>query len=163
MQKKNGLILTLSRHLISYGELSCGPWCILMVWMENEWNTCILKIADSDANENFHATPAHIVFGETGHFPLYSLIYCGFISDCTNLLPCPRKTKICIEQIFIPPILWWKCVLNSWLDCIQKLFDSCVRQTQGFNVNIKWITKSGDRNNSSTESLSNYLKTLSRS
>ena len=29
----------------------------------------------------------------------------------------------------------------KWLDCIQKLFDSCVRQTQGFNVNIKWITK----------------------
>ena len=91
-------------------------------------------------NRSF-STPAHIVFGETGHFPLYSLIYCGFISDCTNLLPCPRKTKICIEQIFIPPILWWKCVLNSWLDCIQKLFDSCVQQTQGFNVNIKLITK----------------------
>ena len=51
------------------------------------------------------STPAHIVFGETGHFPLYSLINCGLICDCTNLLPCPRKTKICIEQIFIPPIL----------------------------------------------------------
>lgn len=94
---------------------------------------------------------ARIVFGEIGRFPLYiSWIYLWLY----QLITMSKKNKnVYWKNIYSTCIVMEVRVRNSWLDCIQRLFNSCVRQTQGFIVYIKnnqvIQLLSGDRNNSS--------------
>lgn len=92
------------------------------------------------------STPNYMVYGETGRFPLYVIVFTRMVSYWCKLI---SSTNTSITNILYRYLLIQTentTSSNPWIDCIRHIFNSCglsnVWHSQFSNiVNQKWVSK----------------------
>ena len=91
------------------------------------------------------STPSHMVYGETGRFPLqYISVYCRMISYWAKLLSGLENKTVHVLYQYLFNLHCDRLLTNPWLNCIQKMFNTSgapnIWHEQGHNIKVKWIT-----------------------
>ena len=71
------------------------------------------------------STPSYMVYGETGHFPLYISIYCRMISYWAKLFSGPENKIVYTVYKYLFKQYSDDSVNNPWLQFIQTSLNSC--------------------------------------
>jgi hypothetical protein len=69
------------------------------------------------------STPAYMVYGETGRFPLYISIYCRMITYLAKLFSCQENKIVYVLYKHLHKLHCDGILSNPWLDCIQKILN----------------------------------------
>ena len=71
------------------------------------------------------STPTYMMYGETGHFPLYVTVYTRMICYWNKLLLSPENKIVCILYKYLYEKVCKESYQNAWLSCIRNIFNSC--------------------------------------
>ena len=90
------------------------------------------------------STPAYMVYGETGRFPLYISVYCRMITYWAKLFSCQENKIVYVLYKHLHKLHCDGILSNPWLDCIQKILNmsgvSNIWQEQRTNINVQGVT-----------------------
>jgi hypothetical protein len=69
------------------------------------------------------STPAYMVYGEAGRFPLYISIYCRMITYWAKLFSCQENKIVYVLYKHFHKLHCDGILSNPWLDCIRDIFN----------------------------------------
>ena len=86
-----------------------------------------------------------MVYGETGHFPLYISVYCRINSYWTKLLSGPENKIVYVLYKYLYNLHCARLLSKSLVRLYREIFlntsgASNIWHEQGHNINVKWIT-----------------------
>ena len=89
------------------------------------------------------STPSYMVYGETGRFPLYVIIYSRMVSYWAKLFTGPENKIVYTLYKYLLSQYNNENFKNPWIECIHNILNACgspnIWNEHGA-LNVKWIT-----------------------